>query len=435
MLHYKLQIGCLVILCYVAFVYLREVRLYRQKLKKTYFGELLMLAIVSLVLDMATVYTVNHLETVPSWVNAVLHALFLSSIDAVIFFFCLYILKIAGSLPRTTWKRVVLATPFVINEVILFACMGQLEYRIGETTNYSMGIPAYTCFVVAFIYIMIANVKFVHKWKYIERHKRTSIFTYLMTITLVTIAQMINPELLITSIACTVSILGMYMNLEDPALRQLSKFHKETVMAFATLIESRDNSTGGHVRRTSMYVQLIAEELRNSGLYSHVLTKDYLKNLIKAAPMHDIGKIAIPDAILQKPGKLTTEEFEIMKTHTVVGGKMIQDSFQKLGDQEYLEMAFAVARCHHEKWNGKGYPEGLKEHEIPLCARIMAVADVFDAISEERCYRPAMPLDKCFEIIAEGSGTDFDPQIAEIFLKARTKVEEIHAQTNLEVEA
>ena len=102
MLHYKLQIGCLVILCYVAFVYLREVRLYRQKLKKTYFGELLMLAIVSLVLDMATVYTVNHLETVPSWVNAVLHALFLSSIDAVIFFFCLYILKIAGSLPRTT---------------------------------------------------------------------------------------------------------------------------------------------------------------------------------------------------------------------------------------------------------------------------------------------------------------------------------------------
>ena len=94
-----------------------------------------------------------------------------------------------------------------------------------------------------------------------------------------------------------------------------------------------------------------------------------------------------------------------------------------------------MARCHHEKWNGRGYPEGLKEHEIPLCARIMAVADVFDAISEERCYRPAMPLDKCFEIIAEGRGTDFDPQITDVFLKARTKVEEIHAQTNLEVEA
>lgn len=216
---------------------------------------------------------------------------------------------------------------------------------------------------------------------------------------------------------------------------QLSRYHKETVMAFATLIESRDNSTGGHVRRTSMYVQLIAEELRRSGLYEHVLTKDYIKNLVKAAPMHDIGKIAIPDAILQKPGKLTTEEFETMKTHAAIGGRMILDTFQKLGDQEYLEMAFAVAKCHHEKWNGKGYPEGLKEQEIPLCARIMAVADVFDAISEERCYRPAIPLDKCFEIIAEGSGTDFDPQIAEIFLKARTKVEEIHEQTNLEVEA
>lgn len=434
MLHYKLQFGCLVILCYIAFIYLREVKIYKQKLRKSYFDELVLLGIVAVLLDMATVYTVNHLNTVPELLNQVLHALFLTSIDVVIFVLCLYILNIAGAMPKTKAKKWLLFAPFLINEIILFGTMHMLDYKEGIVTNYSMGIPAYTCFAVAFIYMMVANVMFLRRWRYIESHKRVSIFTYLVVSTGVTVLQMVFPELLITSLAETIIILGIYLNLEDPALKQLSKFHKETVMAFATIIENRDNSTGGHVRRTSMYVQLIAEELRKGGVYKDVITKDFMTNLVKAAPMHDIGKIAIPDAILQKPGKLTDEEFDIMKTHASVGGKMIRETFQKLGDQEYLEMAYAVANYHHEKWNGRGYPEGLKEQEIPLCARIMAVADVFDAISEERCYRPAMPLEKCFSIIEEGSGRDFDPTIVDVFLKARTKVAQIHAQTNLETE-
>ena len=430
MLHYKLQLGCLVILLYLSFIYLKEARIYKQRVKKSYFGKLLFLGIIALVLDMATVYSVNHLDTVPLLLNQILHALFLSCIDVIIFALCLYILNIAGAMPRTKWKRIALAAPFVINEVILFGTMHLLDYKIGKVTNYSMGIPAYTCF--AFTYMVIAIVMFLRRWKNIEHHKRTSIFTYLMVVTAVTTMQMINPELLITSIAETLAIIGIYMNLEDPALKQLSRYHKETVLAFATLIENRDNSTGGHVRRTSMYVQLIAEELRKKAPYNDLITKDYLNNLIKAAPMHDIGKIAIPDAILQKPGKLTEEEYEIMKTHAEVGGKMIRDTFKKLGDYEYLEMAYAVANYHHERWNGSGYPEGLKGEEIPLCARIMAVADVFDAISEDRCYRPAIPLEKCFQIIEEGRNADFDPAIVDVFLKNRDKVERIHSQTNLE---
>ena len=142
--------------------------------------------------------------------------------------------------------------------------------------------------------------------------------------------------------------------------------------------------------------------------------------------MHDIGKIAVPDAILQKPGKLTEEEYAQIQLHTIKGAELIQSALGNMGNQEYLNVAREVVLYHHERWDGKGYPEGLEGEEIPLHARIMAVADVFDAVSENRCYRAAMSLDKSFDIIREGIGTAFDPVIAETFLDAREKVEQIH---------
>ena len=144
--------------------------------------------------------------------------------------------------------------------------------------------------------------------------------------------------------------------------------------------------------------------------------------------MHDIGKIAVSDAILQKPGKLTDEEFEQMKMHAARGGEIIRKTFGRTDDQQYLQMAYEIARHHHEKWNGRGYPDGLQSKEIPLCAQIMAIADVFDAVSAERCYRAALPLNQCFEIIEKGSGQDFNPILVEVFLDIRDKVEEITAQ-------
>ena len=166
--------------------------------------------------------------------------------------------------------------------------------------------------------------------------------------------------------------------------------------------------------------------MKERGYYKEILTRDYVQNLCQAAPMHDIGKIGVPDNILKKPARLTEEEFEVIKQHTVNGGRIIEETFGNLGDKEYTQMAYQVARFHHEKWNGKGYPEGRKEREIPLCARIMAVADVFDAVSEKRCYRDAMSLDQCFAIIKSGSGQDFEPVIANTFLAVRDKVEQIH---------
>ena len=424
----KLQIGCLIVLLYIAVIYNRDYRKYHRKTKHTIFTRLLLLAIGSVMLDGITAYTVNHLNAVPSIVNLILHMLFLLSLDAVVFTLFLYIMHITGAMPKKNVWKIVVYGPFILNVLILVFNISSLEYIRGTVTNYSMGISVYTCFAMVAVYMILSITVFLKRWNYIESHKRISILTYLLVMFLVTGIQMFVPEVLLTSIAVTVLILGVYMNQENPVLGEISRYHSEMVMGFANLIENRDDSTGGHIKRTSMYVELIAKELRERGYYQNVLTKDYISNLLKAAPMHDIGKICVPDAILQKPGRLTEEEFAMMKLHAENGGKIIQETFGKLGNEEYLQMAYEVARFHHEKWNGKGYPEGRKEDKIPLCARIMAVADVFDAVSEKRCYRDAMPLDKCFDIIKEGSGQDFEPVIAEVFLDIRDKVEKVHGE-------
>ncbi|MBQ8148215.1 MAG: HD-GYP domain-containing protein [Lachnospiraceae bacterium] len=424
--HSKLQIGCLIIVLYIGFIYYRESWRVQKKHKPMLFDGLLLLATGSLLLDGATAYTVNHLEQVPPLLNQVLHLFFLISIDSVIFFMFLYVLSITEGLPKREGGRILLYSPFVVNVLVVVLNIQSLEYRQGAITNYSMGISAYTCFVMAAIYIIFSIIIFFRRWNYIERHKRASIFTYLLVLAVVTGYQMIEPEVLLTAVATTIMVLGAYMNEADPARKELSHYHSEMVMGFATLIENKDDNTGGHVRRTTIYAKMLAEELRNRGYYKDVLTKDYIKNLAKAAPMHDIGKIAVPDVILQKPGKLTDEEFAEMKQHTVSGGKIIQDTFGRLNDTQYRDMAFQVARHHHEKWNGKGYPDQLQKEEIPLCARIMAIADVFDAVSEKRCYRDAMPLEQCFSIIEGGRGTDFEPLLVDVFLDIREKVEETY---------
>jgi HD-GYP domain-containing protein (c-di-GMP phosphodiesterase class II) len=343
-----------------------------------------------------------------------------------IFMLFLYMLKITGIYPTKKRFKALLFIPFWISAGISALNINSLEFRIGEKTNYSMGVSVYACFVTAGIYLVLSMVQFFRYWHYMERNKRISLFTYLVVLFGVAIVQFTFPEALVTSIGVTLFVVSVYLNQEDPNYCKLSLYHDEMILDFANLIESRDDNTGGHVKRTSIYVKLIAEELHVRGYYKDVLTKDYITNLIKSAPLHDIGKISVPDKILQKAGKLTEEEYAIMKLHSINGGRIIQETFKNLGNEEYLKTAYEVARHHHEKWNGKGYPDGLKETEIPICARIMAVADVFDAVSEKRCYREAMPLDVCFEIIENGSGQDFDPIVAKVFLDIRNDVEDVH---------
>lgn len=161
---------------------------------------------------------------------------------------------------------------------------------------------------------------------------------------------------------------------------------------------------------------MIAEELRKRNLFTEELTEEYIEDLCKAAPLHDVGKIKVPDAILQKPGKLTPEEFEEMKLHTTYSRKIIKTIIGDIEDEHYVGIVEDIAMYHHERWDGTGYPAGLTGDGIPLSARIMAVADVFDALYEERCYKPPIrPVERIVQIMSEGRGTQFDPVILDVF--------------------
>lgn len=222
--------------------------------------------------------------------------------------------------------------------------------------------------------------------------------------------------------AVTIIVLVMQGNKRSFYHNQVTGMQSGIITMMAEIVENRDDNTGGHIRRTAGYVESIARELQKQGSYRDILTDGYINDIIVAAPLHDIGKIHISDAVLNKPGKLTQEEFEIMKTHTTAGQKLLEHAKEELGESSYLNTAVEMAAYHHEWWNGGGYPYGISGDEIPLCARIMAVADVFDALTSKRCYKDAMPIEKAYEIIREESGTHFDPVVAEAFLAADIQI-------------
>ena len=201
--------------------------------------------------------------------------------------------------------------------------------------------------------------------------------------------------------------------------RKLFRMQEHTISGMANLIESRDLETGEHVSRTSRYARKLAEAARQAGVYAAALDDRFISTLYMMAPMHDIGKIVVPDHILKKPGKLTEEEFGEMKRHASEGGRVVREVLSGVTEEDYVAMASDIAAYHHERWDGTGYPSGLAGEAIPLSARIMAIADVFDALTAERCYKKPMPREQAFEIIRQEAGTHFDPRLAEVFLQYR----------------
>lgn len=207
--------------------------------------------------------------------------------------------------------------------------------------------------------------------------------------------------------------------------RKMLSIQENAIIGMADLIENRDQDTGEHVKRTSKYVELLTRAAQRAGYCSQVLTDDYVELLVKAAPLHDIGKIAVSDTILQKPGKLTEEEFEAMKEHTTAGGRIVAEVLKGIEEKGYIDIASQVAAFHHEKWDGSGYPNGLQGETIPLGARIMAVADVFDALVSKRCYKESMSASEAFRVIRESGGSHFDPELVRIFSEIRGEVEKV----------
>ena len=431
----KTQIMCLLILVYIGIIFIKEGnnlnRLTRKANCNRIFDVFFIVSEVAVLFDGITACTVNYVDKLPKAVNLFAHfGMYVSYEIFVTLLFC-YWVSVTVVASKRKWIKAAYILPSVIAICLTTYFLPDIYFVQGQHTYYSMGAAVYICFGTVAIYCAMTIAIIITKYRYIAKNKRKGLSTTLIFIIIIMALQIIYPESLVSCIALTMVLISIYLNMENPTIHGLEHYHREMVMGFATLVENKDDSTGGHIRRSSAYAVLIAKNLRKNPKYKNLITKDYIDNLEKSAPMHDIGKIGIPDAILQKPGKLTDEEFERMKEHPVIGGKIIQDTFGHLFDGEYENMAFLVARHHHEKWNGKGYPDGLEGLDIPLSARIMAVADVFDAVSAKRCYRDALPLEECYNIISNGRGTDFDPDIVDAFMMDTDKVEAIYKSNGL----
>ena len=230
----------------------------------------------------------------------------------------------------------------------------------------------------------------------------------------------INPELVRARVRNHLE-LKLYQdhleNLVKERTRRLALTQAVTIESLATLAEYRDPETGGHIKRTQNYVKALADHLKDHPRYRDELTDESIEMLYLSAPLHDLGKVGVPDHILLKSGQLSDEEFEEMKKHTIYGHDALMITEQKLGGDTFLRYAKEIAYTHQEKWNGSGYPSGLKGDEIPLSGRLMALADVYDALISKRVYKPPFPHEKAVQIIIEGKGEHFDPDLVDAFVE------------------
>lgn len=241
----------------------------------------------------------------------------------------------------------------------------------------------------------------------------------------------INPDLVISRVCNHLELKrhrDQLQELVDEKTRQLKIAQEGAVEAMGIVAENRDPETGGHILRTKNYVKILAEQLSNSPKYQNALTDEKIEYLYHAAPLHDLGKVAITDTILLKPEGLTSDEFEVMKTHTTIGEKTIESVQARLGATGFLSTARDIAGTHHEHYDGTGYPRGLKGDEIPLCGRIMALADVYDALISKRCYKMPIKHSEAVEMIASEKGKQFDPDVVDAFLE----LQEVFRETALE---
>jgi len=218
------------------------------------------------------------------------------------------------------------------------------------------------------------------------------------------------------------------MNVVCKRNEEIEAIQNNLVFSFADMIESRDGTTGEHVKRTSKIVSLIAEKIKNNpDLYPNEFMDRELDLIVMSAPLHDIGKMKVPDAILSKPGKLTSDEYNIIKTHSAEGAKIIDKTMSNIEDPLYVGIARAMALCHHEKWDGSGYPKGIAGQNIPVGARIMAVADVFDALCSKRSYKEPFTIDEAYKIMNDSKGTHFEPALVDILNQLKPEMEELYS--------
>lgn len=288
------------------------------------------------------------------------------------------------------------------------------------------------------LYVLVTFLIFRHRKQFTLKEFHSFLAFPLLPI-IMEILQIKFYGLALVNVGMTLSILLLFMNFHtnlassyrlkeleaETTEKKLIKFQEHTIISLSNLVENRDTETGEHARRTSLFVELLARRTMRDGYYTETITEPYIKLLVRAAPMHDIGKIVVSDNILKKHGKLDALEYEMMKQHAEEGGRIVNDIIGLTDDKAYIQVAIDMAQSHHERWDGTGYPNMLANEQIPLAARLMAIADVFDALVFERCYKKPIPPEEAFEIIAEESGTHFDPILVSEFLLLKEEIARI----------
>ena len=283
-------------------------------------------------------------------------------------------------------------------------------------------------YFVSLVYLIVSMVRVGRKF----RNRDTRTIAMILVILVAGIVPMTVFKLNITYIAIAIGASLCYIYYNDLVQQDiqaalvanqaaLSRMQSHIITGLASLIENRDVETGEHVLRTGVFVEMLTRDAIRDGIYGDQLNEQFVSKMTTLAPMHDIGKIVVSDKILRKPGRLTPEEFEQMKKHAAVGGDVIREVLEGVTNDDYLSFASDIATYHHERWDGKGYPKGLKGEQIPLAARIMAIADVFDALVSQRCYKEPFSFDESVKIIEEGAGTQFDPNLVGVFLRHRSE--------------
>jgi len=230
------------------------------------------------------------------------------------------------------------------------------------------------------------------------------------------------------SVPVLLNRIKMHLDIDDLIRERTAKIRRlqnGIITVMADVVEERDKETGGHNDRTSAYVKILIEAMEKHGVYTDEMRGWDMEKVVPSARLHDTGKIHILDAILNKPGKLTNEEFEQMKCHTIEGARIIDRMIKHTGEEEFLHNAKLFAEFHHERWDGKGYPHGLKEMEIPLQGRILAVVDVYDALVSKRPYKEPLSHEKSIDIIMQEAGKQFDPKIGEVFLQVKDQIKSV----------
>lgn len=359
----------------------------------------------------------------------------------IAYFFSMYLFAYFGGYLLSKSYRVVISCTLIVYAVLLGLTPENGYLYIIDADNVVSRGPLYFVPVFMQLFCYATFFKFLFSnLKYLNMKKLPSVFMFLALPQISEIVQLFIPEISFMSagfpLGFIVIFLDMSRSLEkvlDSSLEvvrqkdaRLIQVQDHTILSLSSLVEERDTDTGGHVQRTSEYVKILATELMQRGIYSGIINSRYIYQLERAAPMHDIGKIVVSDSVLKKPGRLTEEEFESMKKHALEGGRIILEVLDEYEDHDYVKITTEIATYHHEKWDGSGYPKGLKGDEIPLSARIMALADVFDALVSPRVYKKPMTYDEAFELIEKEAGTHFDPVMAKVFLDSKKKMIQVN---------